>query len=286
MARRAISAALKPGEKAIKPVRANIGLRARYRRKLEYMLDQMHWDVSETILAAYAEAPPVATAMAGDRTPSERLAGIVRALSAKWIRRINEGAQQLAEWFALSVKQRSDITLKRILREAGISVRFKPTAAVVDAMTAGVIENVSLIKSIPQQYFTRIEGAVMRSAATGRDVGALTRELSSGYGITARRAKFIARDQTNKMTAVIVKTRQSEIGATHAIWRHSHGAHEPRPSHLAADGRRYEIDKGMYLEDVGGKWAWLQPGYAINCGCVSQTIIPGLEDEFDEEDAA
>ncbi|MFQ8888678.1 MAG: hypothetical protein ACLR7Z_10430 [Bilophila wadsworthia] len=38
-------------------------------------------------------------------------------------------------------------------------------------------ENVNLIKSIPQHYFTEVTGLVQRSASMGRDVAFLTDEL-------------------------------------------------------------------------------------------------------------
>ena len=64
-------------------------------------------------------------------------------------------------------------------------------------------ENVNLIKSIPQHYFTEVTGLVQRSASMGRDVEFLADELHKRYEITRRRAEFIARDQSNKATEAI-----------------------------------------------------------------------------------
>ena len=86
-----------------------------------------------------------------------------------------------------------------------------------------------------------------------------------------RRAAFIARDQTNKAKAAIEKARWQELGITEAIWMHSHAGKEPRPSHVAANGKRLNVNKGMYLD---GKW--VQPGEEINCRCTSRAVIKGF----------
>ncbi len=97
--------------------------------------------------------------------------------------------------------------------------------------------------------------------------------MEETYGVTKRRAAFIARDQNNKATAVFERTRHVEIGVTEAIWLHSAGGKVPRPEHVAFSGKKYDIRKGAYLE---GKWTW--PGVEINCRCVSKPVIPGFED--------
>lgn len=276
-ARPPLRTTLRPGEKIMRPVRPNAGLRVEYRERMMRLIDQMHADVMHQIPRAYAASPP-ATVMAEDATPIQLLNRVVRDLSRKWLSRFNAMSVELAEWFAQAVQDRSDTAMRRILRDGGVTVRFQASKAVRDAMAAGVGENVSLIKTIHSQYFGQIEQLVMRSAMKGGDLHQLTRDLQRRYGVTANRAALIARDQNAKMTAIVVKERQREIGVKEAIWLHSHGGNEPRPSHLAFDGHRYEIEKGAWLEDVGGRFDWVWPGTAINCRCVSKSIIPGVND--------
>ena len=140
-----------------------------------------------------------------------------------------------------------------------------------NALQATIAENVGLIRSIPEKYFTEVEGLVMRSVARGRDLSYLTDELQKRYGITRRRAALIARDQNNKATSVMQAARQQSLGITQGVWRHSHAGKEPRPSHVKADGKVFELSKGMYLD---GKW--VMPGEEINCRCTWSPVIPGL----------
>ena len=52
---------------------------------------------------------------------------------------------------------------------------------------------------------------------------------------------------------------------------HSHAGKEPRLSHVAANGKRFDVGKGISLD---GKW--VQPGEEINCRCTSRAVIKGF----------
>lgn len=138
-------------------------------------------------------------------------------------------------------------------------------------ITAITFFGISGIRSIGQQYLNRVEESVWRSVNAGYDMAQLTGELRKDYGISERRAAFIARDQTNKAKAAIEKARRQELGITEAIWIHSHAGKEPRPSHVAANGKRFDVGKGMYLDGE-----WVQPGEEINCRCTSRSVIKGF----------
>ena len=144
-------------------------------------------------------------------------------------------------------------------------------------MQATVQENVSLIKSIQSEYASEVEGLVMRSVAAGRDLKTLTDELEERYDITRRRAKLIANDQNNKATVQMARARQLSMGVTKARWMHTGGGKTPRQSHVHANGKVFDLAKGLYID---GKWTF--PGEEINCGCVTAPIIPGVDDEEDE----
>ncbi|WP_413194559.1 phage minor head protein [Pararobbsia alpina] len=154
---------------------------------------------------------------------------------------------------------------------------MKDTLITNNVLQASVAENVSLIKSIQEQYFTQVEGLVMRSITAGRDLKTLTDELEQRYCIARRRAKFIANDQNNKATAQMARVRQQSLGCKKARWRHTGGGKHPRESHVAADGKIFDLNKGLYID---GKWIF--PGELPNCGCIGEPIIPGVDDENDD----
>jgi uncharacterized protein with gpF-like domain len=253
--------------------RPNSGIELEYRERLQRLVAEMASSVLYWTKASYRQNEPVMVKLAMDRkTAAERISEAFAKLSKRWQRKFDEAAPRLARWFATAASKRSDITLQRILRDGGFSVRFTMTPAARDIIDAAVAENVSLIRSIPQEYLTQVEGAVMRSVRQGRDLGPLAKELRSQYGVTKRRAALIARDQNNKATADMTRARQVEKGYK-AIWRHSHAGKVPRRTHVANDGKTYDPVKGWYDPDEK-KLIW--PGTLINCRCFSQTIIPGF----------
>jgi SPP1 gp7 family putative phage head morphogenesis protein len=147
------------------------------------------------------------------------------------------------------------------------------TPAMRDIIQATVHENVSLIKSIPRQYLTQVEGLTMRSVQSGRDLGFLAKGLQKQFGVTKKRAALIARDQNNKATTMLNRARQTELGITEAIWVHSSAGKKPRPTHVKMNGKRYDVSEGMYDSHEG---RYVLPGELINCRCTSRSVIPGF----------
>lgn len=207
--------------------------------------------------------------------PADEIAAAMEDFAIGWQARFDALGPQMARHFATRVAERSDAALKQALKRAGISVEWQMTPAQLDIVEATVRQNVQLIRSIPQQYLVDVQGAVMRSVQTGRDLEQLTKELTGKYGVAARRAKLIALDQNNKATSALTASRQTEMGIEEAIWQHSHAGREPRPTHLANDGKRYNIKEGWYDPDPKVRRR-IWPGELINCRCTSRSIIPGF----------
>jgi SPP1 gp7 family putative phage head morphogenesis protein len=216
----------------------------------------------------------VATMAMDDGIPANALQRALDKLAKRWLKRFDEGAPELAKYFAKSVWNRTDKNLQAILRKAGFSVRFTMTKPMHDVVNATIQQNVELIKSIPQQYLKDVQGAVMRSIQTGRDLGSLTTELKHTYGVTDRRAAFIARSQNNLATSAMNRARQAELGITQAKWRHSGAGKHPRPTHVANNDKLYDVAKGWWDPAVK---RYIFPGTEPNCRCVSISVIPGLE---------
>jgi SPP1 gp7 family putative phage head morphogenesis protein len=260
-----------PGKqvKTLDAVRPNAGLAIAYQRKLESLVDDMQASLLYWLKSAYRANTPE---LASDAVPANELNAKMRELSRRWQRNFNRGSGELAEWFAKSSADRTDTALHAALSRAGFSVRFTLSDGARDVINATTFENVSLIKSIAQQHLAEVEGIVMRSVSQGRNLRTLTDELQVRYQITRKRAVRIAHDQTNKASASIQRTRQRELGVTEAVWKHSNGGKHPRESHVAMDGKRYDVNEGALID---GKRIW--PGTEIWCRCYSKAVLPGFD---------
>lgn len=253
------------------PAHANRGVEAAYRRRLQKMVEEMQRSIAYWVQAAYRQNQPE---IAQDESPAVVLRKTMARLARMWQRKFNEASQPVAERFAEKSMDAADISLRDSLRQKGFSVEFQMTRAANDVFQATVGENVGLIKSIASEHLQDVQGMVMRSVQQGRKLDDLSKDLEKRYQITKRRAAFIARDQNNKATATITRVRQQGLGIKQARWLHSAGGKHPRESHVAASGKAYDVDKGMYIDG-----AWIRPGELPNCRCVAQSVIPGFDDE-------
>jgi len=268
-----------PHPKTLAPVRPNVGIARNYRRRIEKLVEEMHRSVLYWLRAAWRRRPPelhrVHRGVAQDASPARNLADEVTRLATRWKRRFARAAEELAAYFARAVAERSDRALASILKRGGFTVKFRMSRAVNDVVQATIAENVGLIKSIPERYLADVEGAVMRSVQRGRDLESLTEELQNKFHATRRRAELIARDQNNKATATIVHTRHAEIGITKAVWVHSTGGRQPRPTHVKAGRDKIEFDVKTGWFDPAEQ-RYVLPGELINCRCVSRPVVPGF----------
>lgn len=257
----------------LKPVHPNIGIEVAYRKKLHALVEDMNKSLIYWLGAEYKASG----AMTMDESPAAAMRAAMRKMARRWQRNFDRGADELAVWFAQKTKDYADVALKNILKDAGFAVEFKMTPTMQNAYESVIGEQVGLIRSIASQHLTRVETMVMQSVQVGRDLGTLTDNLQKEFGVTRRRAAFIALDQNNKASAILTNERQRGLGLKQARWRHSHAGKVPRPSHVAAGaanvgkGEIYDIDKGLYLDGV---WTW--PGREIGCRCSQRGIIPGF----------
>jgi SPP1 gp7 family putative phage head morphogenesis protein len=257
---------------AARAVHPNAGIGAAYARKLRALVAEMANSYDYWLRASYRANPPL---MALDRLPADEMRRRLQAMGIRWQEKFATAAPKLAAFFAQSTAAQNERVLLRILRDAGVTVRLTMTPELRDIMKATVSENVSLIKSIHSQYHTQIEGIVMRSVTEGRDLQYLSKELRARYGVSKERANFIALDQNNKATSVIQRERQTSVGIERGIWMHSHAGREPRPTHLANDGREFDLKTGWFDPDPKvRKHIW--PGVLIRCRCTWKPIVKGF----------
>lgn len=250
--------------KAVRAVSTSPGIGSEYRKEMEVLVDEMEADVRLEIESLYERKESV---IVMDASPAELLAKRLEKLEEKWSPRFSRKSLSLAANFVKKVIRHVDRAQKSAALSAGIpdiTVKFQKGRVGQDRFDAIVQENVSLIKSIPTEFFPKIEGAVMRSITAGGDKKELAESLSRHYGVTRRRAAFIARDQNDKATNVISLTRNIEAGYTHGVWQHVAGRKSSRESHVHMNGKTFDLKKGVYDSTVK---RYVMPGELPGCRC-------------------
>lgn len=254
------------------------GVADRYARKLERLADLMTKTTRKEIEALYAhpdvakhfeKIAPVKVAM--DISPSSQARILTNALKDRFEQLFGRAAKPLAEQMVSQADDASARATYQSLKELSGGLSLKTdilTGSMAEFMTATVAENVSLIKSIPSEYMTKVQGAVLRSMTNGKGMADLVPFFEQQEGITARRAKNIAQDQTHKAYNGLNKGRMEKVGVKAFEWVHSGGGQHPRQHHIDLSGKTFRFDALPVIELDGTRGI---PGQAINCRC---TMVP------------
>lgn len=189
----------------------------------------------------------------------------------------------------LSVKKAIEPLLNESLK---YSIKGKMiTPANRDIVKLAIYNNVALIKSIPEEYYKSVVGAVTRSVEFGGSIKQLKDELMKIKGVTERRAKLIAYDQTRKVYSDLALNQIKESGVEHVKWLHSGGDKVPRCYHIRKwDGKSgvkngrpnglngfiFDINKPPVIQKAEGNRPEIRgyPAQLINCTCL---LVPVIE---------
>lgn len=139
-----------------------------------------------------------------------------------------------------------------------------------DQIRAFVDQQKYFIKNLPEEATGQIKTIAqmgLQRGASGKDIAT---EIEKRFGITRRRAEFIARDQVSKFNGALTALRQQEMGVTQYVWR-TVGDNRVRPEHEERE------DKVFNWSDPpdGG-----HPGEDYNCRCVAEPVLTGLLEEI------
>lgn len=256
----------KPSDAIMPEIKTSEAIHAWYYKELMQILKDIRKELDEVLINEYHGKAKKALANDGI---SDWIAHVADYMLDKWNRRLNSISEEVAKDFIDKTVGNYDARFATMLRRKGFTVRMQNSERTLDALRAAMGENVGLIKSIGTEYLSKVQIHVWQSVTGGYDLATLTDNLAHDFHIARNRARTIARDQANKAHAVIEQARRKELGIKEAIWIHSHAGKQPRESHVKAHGKKFDIEKGMYIDGE-----WILPGEKINCRCGSKAILP------------
>lgn len=235
----------------LKEIKPNLGIERAYLKELRAILLRIKKDINEA-----------------KDTNLTKFGNRIDYLLDRWQNRLGKIGIKLAKRFIRSSRSTYDKQFMNELKKAGFTVKFSLNKDIEEVLEGAIAQNVGLIKSIGTEYLERVQQQVWEGVTNGYDLGQISKNLVDAYGISDRRAAFIARDQGAKAHAVIERERRKEAGITQAVWLHSHAGKTPRPSHVRASGKVFDIEKGLYLDGE-----WVLPAQKINCRCGSRSLL-------------
>lgn len=250
----------------------------RYNAKLQVLVRQIKKDIDATLMTLVRSLAPQYVQDSAPAMPyapittmdawSDTILAAMRFLFDRWrADRVAPGAQRIAQDFVRAAVRRSERDMKR---SVGIDV-FSESQQMRDYLTAATQQNVQLIQSIPQRYLEEVQTLILANMRSGMRPGYIERALQEQFGVTSRRAKFIARDQTGKIQGEIAQRQQQDNGFEYFQWVDSHDQ-RVRHRHREIANKTTAYGPGVY------KWSNLplsqtgepiRPGQDYNCRCIA-----------------
>lgn len=256
-----------------KELSVNAGSQQQYVKELTSMVKKMTADVEKRISLLF-KGNTAKVYFATDASIASQARILTNSLTFKWDSIFAAHAKPKAKKMVKQQSNDSSTDLTNSLKQLSDGLVIDTdilSGPLKDITTASIAENVSLIKSIPQQYLHQVKGSVMRSITTGNGLQDLIPELQKYKGITKRRAKNIALDQTRKVYNNIGIARSQEVGLEEGEWLHSGGGIHPRETHIGEmNGQIFKLKDGLYDPDLGYN---IQPGEEPNCKCTWRPVL-------------
>lgn len=267
---------------------------AGYRKKLKALVKKMREDVEKKVLdllrgntyKEYKEYNKKLTTMDASIGSESKI--MLNKLKQKFVSFFSKRAKKLAEEMVNGVLKDNRVILNNSLREMAdpkdraIELRSpllpKYTSKNVKEQVKILInENIALIKDIPEKYMNQVSGDLYRNLTGEVDLQKMKNDLMKRGGMTERRAKNIAEDQTRKASNVINAERMKAVGIKYFEWSHSGGGQNPRKLHMEMDGKIYSFDDLPIIDENTGERGI--PGQLPNCRC---TMIPVHDFQMEE----
>ncbi len=165
-----------------------------------------------------------------------------------------------AMWFKHSAK--IGAALKREIEHA-------PTGELLRKLQK---EQVKLIKSIPQDAAKRVSEYAVKSRIAGARHEDLAKALREQGGVSANKAKLIARTESSRAAANLVQARAIYAGSPGYYWRTSRDKNV-RESHVKMEGVYVEWSRPPKTDKSLDPY---HAGCGPNCRCFAEPVFPGF----------
>lgn len=134
-------------------------------------------------------------------------------------------------------------------------------------------ENMDIwIEDFSKKEITELRQKVMDAVFAGDRYGSMVKTIQDSYGVTERKAKFLAKQETSLLMASFKQTRYQSAGVDYYKWQCVSGSpkHPVRPYHKKNDGKVYKFSDPPTVDEHGAK---KNPGQDYNCRCTPRPLV-------------
>ena len=172
--------------------------------------------------------------------------------------------ERLGRWVSKVGTRNMGKTISGVKSATGVDIApYIRLRDVQPYLEQSIRQNVALISNVNADTKRRVEEAVYEALANRRSKKWLTDRIAKEMGITKRRARIIAGDQTHKLNAALNQYRNEQLGIEAYIWR-TRRDDRVREAHRVREGKTFLWSDPP--EDG-------HPGHPIACRCSAAAIL-------------
>lgn len=277
---------MKERAKALRALESNRGLAIAAGKRIRAIVNQFEKAYKKEALKIAAKYCKNEVQDAAISVVPSELEIALAALAAKQSMGMGSNAKQVSRWYCRQLLRNISADQKRALKKAGIStawlkqkwtvqvVRGQYVAPSVAAKIPEQVEaNAALITKLCEHSAQRVQNAIAEGISKGYNLSRLTEKINGLENMDEARAARVALDQSCKLNQFIQVENSKALGVKEGIWVHVPGQYESRASHMKMNGKKFDLEKGMYDPDVKD---YIQPGELPYCRCCFKAILPGF----------
>lgn len=277
---------MKERAKALRALESNRGLAIAAGKRIRAIVNQFEKAYKKEALKIAAKYCKNEVQDAAISVVPSELEIALAKLAAKQSMGMGSNAKQVSRWYCRQLLRNISADQKRALKKAGIStawlkkkwtvqiVRGQYVApSVAKKLPKQVEANAALITKLCERSAQKVQNAIAEGISKGYNLSRLTEKINSLENMDEARAARVALDQSCKLNQFIQVENSKALGVKEGIWVHVPGQYESRASHMKMNGKKFDLEKGMYDPDVED---YIQPGELPYCRCCFKAILPGF----------
>lgn len=150
------------------------------------------------------------------------------------------------------------------------SIALSATESTAARLAAWTAEASGYIVALPTEAIDRLERIVVKRFTAGTRVETIAREFETQLGVTDRHARLLARDQTAKLNATVIREDFTAAGIDEYVWTTADDE-RVREDHAILDGQTFRWDDPPIADQRTGQRG--HPGEVFQCRCVALPVV-------------
>lgn len=193
-------------------------------------------------------------------------------------------AENTVRTFVNKSNSNADYTLRKSLENMNtdkLKIKRNIQSKELDVTIESIVEeNMSLIKSVPEEFFKKLTTTMTLAIQNGYSLTQFKKQLMKVKGMTDRRASMIAKDQSNKAFNAIARRKAQACGVQQFEWIHTGISKTPRPYHKnVLNHKIFDFDNPPVIDPNTNVRGY--PAQLVNCKCMMRPVVSFEHDVTD-----